>query len=458
MHFFRLIIFLIFVVFFINYSTSQQQQYSSTITVPHQVRAGYWFSSSGRYSPLTSIDVSLYTHLYYYSVSLDPADSSIALPPPEQLPLLITFSTTLKTVNSSVKTLLSVATDNHQVNELNTAFSTMAGDPARRAAFITSTIEFARAHSFDGLDLAWQFPSSSSDMANLGILLEEWRASISNEAGNSLSALLLTATVYFSDHLFEGPENNLDYPIDAISRNLDWINVLCFGYHKNSMVAAADAALIDKTSHSSTSYSIGSWLDSGVSSGKLVMGIPLYGRSWYLKNKEKNGPGAQVVATGPRQKLSNQSGVMAYFEIEKILKEASSTLVYDNQTVSAYLHNGGLWVSFDSPEVVEEKIKFARNKGLLGYFLYPVSFDDSKHTLSKQALDAWERYHDLVTSNEDGRYREAPSPDETSALDQAPNQSADLSNSLTCFRTINTFVMCFLLPMFLLFYFALIMV
>ncbi|XP_020599745.1 chitinase-like protein 4 [Phalaenopsis equestris] len=447
MHYFGLIIFLSAAVSFCHFSAPLLGAMAAT----HEVRAGYWLSSAGHYSPLTSIDVSLYTHLYYYSISLDPDDSSITLPPPEQLPLLLTFSTTLKTLNSSLKTLLSLATDGHQANEQNTAFSDMAADPVRRAVFINSTVELAKMYSFDGLDLAWEFPSSSSDMDNLGVLLEEWRASISNEAGNSKPPLLLTATVYFSDHLFDGQETNLDYPINAISSNLDWINVLCFGYHKNSKVAAADAALIDKTSHFSASYSISSWIDSGISSGKLVMGIPLYGRSWYLKNKEKNGLGAQVVATGPRQRMSNQSGVMAYFEIENILKEAGSTLVYDNNTLSTYFHNGGLWVSFDSLEVMEQKIKFARQKDLLGYFLYPVSFDNSNHTISKQALDAWERYHSVESNGEGDPYGEAPTPEGTPGLDQASNQSADLSNSLTCFRR----TMSFLLPLFLLLYFAL---
>ena len=259
----------------------------------------------------------------------------------------------------------------------------MAADPDLRSTFIDSTIELASAHGFNGLDLAWQYPCSPADMANLAIFLAEWRARVNDAVQNSSQPLLLTATVYFSGHLFKGP--NLDYPIGAILENLDWINALCFGYHKSSeLTTAADAPLYDKTSHFSMSYGIGSWLDAGIPPCKLVVGIPLYGRSWYLKNKERNGLGAQAVAAGPREKLSNQTGLMAYFEIKRALKDTDSSLTFDNQTVSSYFHNGGLWVSFDSLEVVDEKIKFSLRNGLLGYSLWPISFDDSDHTISKQ--------------------------------------------------------------------------
>ncbi|KAG0462643.1 hypothetical protein HPP92_021119 [Vanilla planifolia] len=446
MPFFRLIVFLIIAA---RSALAVSQQCGAS---PRQVRAGYWLSSSGRYSPVSTIDVSLYTHIYYFSLSVDPLDSTISISQPDELPLLAVFSATLKKDSSSVKTLLSIATDAHRIEESNAAFSAMAADPIRRAAFIESTMEIAREHSFDGLDLSWQYPSSPADMANLQLLLAEWRARVGNETVETErepeSPLLLTATVYFSGHLFGGSDDNVDYPIDAISRNLDWINVLCFGYQKNSKVAAADAALFAKTSHSSTSYGIGSWLDSGVASCKMVMGIPLYGRSWYLKNKEKTEPGAAVVAEGPRQRSSNQSGVMAYFEVEETLRDNGSTLVYDKETVFAYLHHGDLWVSFDNPEAVEQKINFARRKDLLGYFLFPISFDDSNHTISQHAFDAWSSYGADGGSNGD----QEVSSRGTSDGDQDARQAAEISGSVRWFPNLNANVLfSFLLLIFLVF-------
>lgn len=419
--------------------SSSQRQCSN----PSSVRAGFWLSNSNRYSPLSNIDSSLYTHLYYYSLPLNKTSFNVALPTPDQLPLLTGFSAAVKSRNPPLKTLLSIATDDHQTNTSNAAFSSMADDPNLRSVFINSTIELAEAHGFDGLDLAWQFPSSASDMANLAVLLAEWRDGVNNRAQNPLSPLLLTATVYFSVHLFDG--DNLDYPINAISKNLDWINAVCFSYHKSSDVTAADAALYDRTTHLSASYGIGSWLDAGIPPCKLLMGIPLYGRSWYLKNKEKNGLGAQVVAAGQREKMSNQTGIMAYFEIERTLKDANSDITYDNGMVTAYFHAGGLWITFDSLRVVEEKVRFSLRNGLLGYFLSPISFDNSNFTVSKQASDAWQRYN--ASGEGDNRYGKALSPEGMDPQDIAPKQSADLSST----PMVHISVLYFCLPLFLLF-------
>ena len=351
------------------------------------MRAGYWSPSSSRYSPVSSIDASLYTHLYYSSVSIDEASYAVAPQPTEEEgSLLAAFSGTVKSGSPSTKTMLSIGTNEYRVDASNAAFSTMASDKDLRGVFINSSVELARANRFDGLDLSWIFPVTQMDMENLGALLAEWRARIMEEsATNSLSGpLLLTATLYFSNHMFDMPDGNLDYPIDDISDNLDWANILTFGFHGDSSVTTADAPLYDKSSHFSVSYGVISWLDAGVPPCKLVMGIPLFGRSWFLRNKAKNGLGSPTAAAGTKQSKSNQTGIIAYAETEEYLNSESTVVAYDNQSVAEYFYNGDLWVSFDGAQVVQQKLEFAARSQLLGYFLWTVGFDDSNSTISKK--------------------------------------------------------------------------
>ncbi|TVU25529.1 hypothetical protein EJB05_28028, partial [Eragrostis curvula] len=373
-------------------STSQQQ--CAEGDGPAEVRAGYWSSSSSRYSPVSSLDASLYTHLYYSSLSIDDTSSTVAPPPTEDSSLLAAFSSTVKAGNPSVKTILSIGTDEYEVEDSNAAFSRMAADKNLRTVFINSSVELARANGFDGLDLSWIFPATQMDMENFGVLLEEWRARIIEESTmNSLSEpLILTTTLYFSNHLFDMPDSNLDYPIDDISSSLDWANILTFGFHGNSNITTADAPLYDKSSHFSVSYGVISWLDAGVPPCKLVMGIPLFGRSWFLRNKVKNGLGSPTAAAGTKQKKSNQTGIIAYGEITEYLNSDSTVATYDNQSVAEYFYNGDLWVSFDSAQVVQKKLEFAASSQLLGYFLWIISFDDSNSTISKQASSSWHQY------------------------------------------------------------------
>jgi chitinase len=355
----------------ISLSSSQEQCANS-----NQVRAGYWLSNSNHYSPLSSINTSLYTHLYYCSISVDYNQATISLPSSNEVPIFMKFSSTLKSTNPSLKTLVSVFA--------TTQFSSIISDKNRREKFIDSAIQLARANGFDGLDLSWQFPSSSADMPNLAELLTEWRSKIDEENQASLPALLLTATLYFSNHIFDMPDQNLDYPIEALSYNLDWANILSFGFRKTTNVTIYDASLYDMTSHYSVSYGIISWVDAGLPPCKIVMGLPLFGRSWILRNKAKNGLGSPVVAAGLKQKMSNHTGLMAYSEIANISKDSSITVSFNNKSVAAYLFTGSMWVSFDSSEVVQEKVMFALRYRLLGYFLWPISFDDLDYSVSGQ--------------------------------------------------------------------------
>ncbi|MQL72498.1 hypothetical protein Taro_004832 [Colocasia esculenta] len=438
-------------------SSALQQECSSpgAASAAPQVRAGYWLAHSSHYSPPTQINTSLYTHVYYSALPLDVGSFHVAPPPPDQLPVLAAFSATLKNKDPYLKTLLSVSSSADQQSNSSSAFAAMAGSATSRAAFINSTIELARTYGFDGLDLAWLFPSSPSDMANLGFLLVEWRAAIEEEAKVFSPPLLLTATVYFSAHLFDGAFDNVDYPIQAIGSSLDWVNALCFGYHSSGDVTTADAALHDLLSHQSTSYGISSWLDAGLSPCKLVMGIPLYGRSWFLKNKMKNGMGAQVVAAGPKQKLSNQTGIMAYFEIEESLADPAAQFTYDDRSVASYFHTGDLWVSFDSPEVVSEKIAYASQIGLLGYFLWPISFDSRNYTISQQASDALQQNFASTGREGDGGYEDALTPVELPPLDLTSMKSTAIANSIQYLSAVH---LCKLHSCYLFLHFALMIV
>ena len=62
-------------------------------------------------------------------------------------------------------------------NEGSTKYSAMAKDTKKRAKFVTSTLEFLQKHSFDGLDLDWEYPAkrggATQDKKNFILLVKE---------------------------------------------------------------------------------------------------------------------------------------------------------------------------------------------------------------------------------------------------------------------------------------------
>ena len=113
---------------------------------------------------------------------------------------------------------------------------------------------------------------------------------------------------------------------------------MCFDYHGSwdTSTTGAHAALYDPSSNISTSFGIGSWLNSGIPPNKVVMGMPLYGRSWKLKSLNQTGIAAPAVAAGPKLTLSSETGVMFFSEIRDFISEKNATEVFDKESGSAY--------------------------------------------------------------------------------------------------------------------------
>ncbi|KAG8063969.1 hypothetical protein GUJ93_ZPchr0004g39732 [Zizania palustris] len=304
------------------------------------VRAGYYLAADARLRrPLAELDASLYTHLYYYALAVHPARRTLLLAGGAgAVRLLATFSRTVKAKNRGVKTVLSVGTagggagGRGGVRLWTPRFAAMAADPASRP----------------------RFPASAVEMAEFGFLVGRVARRGAPRVPAHGDGLLLQPRV-------RSAVRRVDYPSDSVARNLDWVNVMAFGLRPASAnVTAFDAPLYDRASHYSASYGVVSWLDAGVPASKVVMGLPLYGRSWFLRNKANNG---WLAAT-----------------------RTSSAVItaYDNASVATYVSAGDVWVAFDGVAVVAEKLAFAAHCGLLGYFLWPVNYDDANLTVSRR--------------------------------------------------------------------------
>nr|DAD27364.1 TPA_asm: hypothetical protein HUJ06_028832 [Nelumbo nucifera] len=147
------------------------------------------------------------------------------------------------------------------------------------------------------------------------------------------------------------------------------------------------ALLYDSTSNISTSYGVQSWIDAGVPLSKLVMGLPMYGRTWKLKDPSANGIGAPAVGVGPSR--PGDSGVLLYHEVVDFNAANGATEVFDEKTVSTYSYAGADWIGYDNATSIRYKVEFARAKNLGGYFFWALGYDKD-WTLSKEASRTWD--------------------------------------------------------------------
>lgn len=340
------------------------------------IKAAYWPSFDG--FPASSIDTSYFTHIYYAFLQIDPNTYVLNITPLDQQQIP-SFITALRTRNPPVKTLLSIGGAGNN----RTALSQMVSTEETRKIFIESTIEVARKYGFDGIDFDWEFPENDRDMSNLGLLYKQWRIALNHEAiiGGKPRLLLTSAVYYASKHNLYG--ELATYPAQVMAKYLDWVSPMCFDYHGSwENFTGAHAALFDLKSSISTSNGLVSWIQAGLPTKKLVMGLPLYGHTWTLKDPNVNGIGAPTVNVGPG------GGILRYYEIVDFNKGNNVTVVMDWPTVSYYAFVGDSWVGYDDSDSIKMKVRFARFWGLRGYFFWALGLDKD-WTISREASNAW---------------------------------------------------------------------
>ncbi|KAK5817408.1 hypothetical protein PVK06_022332 [Gossypium arboreum] len=257
-----------------------------------------------------------------------------------------TFTNTVKQKNPSVTTLLSIG-----------------GGSANHSVIVSMAIP--RLYGFQGLDFSWGSANTSSDMSNMAALFQEWRAAIDSETGQS--KLILTAAVPYSQY-----SESSTYPIDSLRTNLNWLHVNAFDLYmpKWQNFTRAHAALYDPTRNRNTDFGIESWINGGLPANKLVLGLPLYGYAI----------GAGYI----------KIWAISYKDIRNYIQSYGANLVYNATFVVNYCTVGTTWIGFDDVEVVKVKVSFAKERKLLGYFVWQVPYDDN--WLLSQTADPIKRY------------------------------------------------------------------
>ncbi|XP_058114126.1 class V chitinase-like isoform X1 [Magnolia sinica] len=366
---------LLFFSFFSIFLLQLQPSISQTT-----VKAAYWFPASE--FPVSDINSALFTHLFCAFAALDPQSNQLIIPNSSQA-AFAAFTTTVQQKNPSVQTLLSIGGGRSDPS----AFASMASQPTSRKSFIDSSIRLARANGFYGLDLDWEYPQTPQQMLDLGTLFNEWRAAVVSESQSSgQTQLLLTAAVHFSAN-----RDSLTYPVQSIGTNLDWVNVMAYDFKGpdwSGDSTGAPAALYDPSSRFSGSAGIDVWIGAGLSTNKMVLGLPFYGYAWKLVDPNQNGLGAPANGSATEQDVGGD-GSISYWQIKAFIERTGATWVYDSTVVTDYCYAGSTWIGFDGVRSVAAKVSYAKSKGLLGYFAWSVG-GDSNWELSQTASGTWD--------------------------------------------------------------------
>ncbi|XP_013106880.1 chitinase-3-like protein 1 [Stomoxys calcitrans] len=343
--------------------------------------------SLGKFDVSSDIDPFLCTHLMYAFFGIeDNGDLRIIDP---YLDLEDNFGrgnirkfNALKLQNPTLKTLAAVG----GWNEGSKKFSIVAADPAKRERFVKTVVQFLQKHSFDGLDLDWEYPNQrhnlqNDDRNNFLQLIKELKEGL-EPFGYILTAAV--GSVEFSA--------NLSYDIPEMMKYLDFVNVMAYDLHGPwDSVVGINAPLYSgrlDTSKRAKMLNFDAivkyWLNQGGRRDKLVMGVPFYGRSFTLEDPNNHGVGAPQIGRGMAGQYSVEPGVIGYNELcEKFQTEKNAWhLEWESDQKVPYAYNDRNWVGYENEKSIALKSEYVLKEDLAGIMVWSIESDDFRGTCS----------------------------------------------------------------------------
>ncbi|KAH7109921.1 chitinase [Dactylonectria estremocensis] len=269
----------------------------------------------------------------------------------------------LKTAYRKLKVLLSIGGWTWSAN-----FPTVASTAPSRATFAKSAVTIMKDWGFDGIDVDWEYPADATDAANMILLLQAVR--------DELDAY---AAQYASNHHFQlsiaapaGSEHYKKLRLAQLGGIVDYVNMMAYDYAGSwSSYSGHNANIFANTEQPNstpfnTDSAVQGYLDGGIPAEKVILGMPIYGRSF----QGTTGIGQTFTWTGSG---SWENGVWDYKDLPKV----GATVEYDSIAKASYSYDSSTQelISFDPPKAIKEKVSYLKGLGLGGSMFWEASAD-----------------------------------------------------------------------------------
>jgi Glycosyl hydrolases family 18 len=233
-------------------------------------------------------------------------------------------------------------------------FGQMASQASTRASYVKNVMALVKEYGFDGIDIDWEFPASSTDETELTKLMTELRDALGPDLTLSITGP-------------PTPQLAQYYDFGSLVPLLDWFGAQTYGYTgpTESATASPDAPLISVDGDPSIETSITYYLGQGIPASQLLMGVVYYGKQY---------DGASEL----REHLNNHNGneSVPYSSIVPLI--GNGWHEYRDPSGQPYLletnGNPGVLV-FDDPTSIEAKCSYAASHCLGGTIVWNIGQD-----------------------------------------------------------------------------------
>ena len=261
-------------------------------------------------------------------------------------------------------------------------FSDVALTDAARQRFARSCVQLVTRYGFDGLDIDWEYPVAGgmagnkrrpADKKNFTLLVAELRKQMDARGKQDQRRYLLTAATSGAAAHY----GNLE--LKKVSDYLDWFNLMSYDFAGpwsartgfNSGLSASGQPGEDPQLN--VAAAVNGYLKAGVPPGKIVMGVPFYGRGWKGVAPTNKGLFTTFGGVAPG---TQEAGVYEYRDLVKN-HVRPGTRHWHSQAKVPWLYDPAqrTMIAYEDLESVAWKVKFAQAKKLGGIMAWDLSKD-----------------------------------------------------------------------------------
>lgn len=355
--------------------------------------AGYYISwgAYGRHYTPRNIDAAKFTHIIYAFAYIDKGE--VTLGDAADDPRNFAELRQLKSQNARLKILIAVggwAGSTH--------FSDVAATAEGRRLFSDSAVAFLRHYGFDGVDVDWEYPVEGGrednsrrpeDRENFTVLLQTLRAALDTAGKTDGKRYLLTIAVGGSDEYVVNTE------LREIADTVDWLGLMSYDFTgtwsktsgHNAPLFADPANPSPEGARNTVAAAVVRYLGAGVPPQKLLLGLPLYGRTWCGCNPQNNGEYQECSGSA---KGTWEEGVLDYQDIVALYLPKGAFVRHFNQAARVpflFAASSGQFISYDDVESFRDKVNFLKERGLGGVMYWEITADPEERLLDPMARE-----------------------------------------------------------------------
>lgn len=271
-------------------------------------------------------------------------------------------------------------------------FSDIMASTNARATLATSCIHFMTNNGFDGIDLDWEYPVQGGepdlthrpeDADNYLFFVRDLRDRLDHLGREQGRSYLLTVAISAGYNTLTNR-----FRVNDMAAYVDWFNMMTYdlagawdpvtGHH-----APLHGHPLAVDSNYNVATAVQTCLDQGVDGDRIVVGLPFYGRSFSGVPDTDHGLFQTHSGAGPG---TWEAGILDYDDLAAHYVNTNGYVRYwDEVSAAPYLFNrtGGVFVTYEDPKSVEQKMLFVQQKGLRGVMCWSADADTANHALQR---------------------------------------------------------------------------